>query len=154
MQIPYLLRGLFKPFKARPSSTTFKSLTNTRWCWGIKPGWLFPCVEWYPCQLFILHSRSTSSRWSKHYRLAIRKGTKFFMFHFSIGRGRKNSKSNTCIFVVNIGCLRMRDLSFSCLPIWTSSFFSSACLLFGMGITSWRLGCLTLTIYTMMNLEN
>jgi hypothetical protein len=27
-------------------------------------------------------------------------------------------------------------------------------LLFGMGITSWRLGCLTLTIYTMMNLEN
>jgi hypothetical protein len=117
---------LFKPFRAKPSSTTLKSLISIRWC---------------HCQLFVLHSKLTSSRWSRHSRLVIRRGTKFLMFHLSIGRGRRNSKSNTCLFGVYIRCLRMKDLNLSCLLILTSSFFLGACFLCGMGLTSCRLDC-------------
>jgi hypothetical protein len=40
---------------------------------------------------------------------------KFSMFHLSIGRGRRNSKNSTCLLGVDIGCLRMKDLSLFCL---------------------------------------
>jgi len=99
MQTPCLSIGLFKPFKAKPTSTTLKSLTSTRCC---------------HCWLFVLHSKLTSSRWSRRSKLAIRRGTKFFTFHLSIGKGKRNSKSNTCLFGVCIRCLRMRDLNLSC----------------------------------------
>jgi hypothetical protein len=48
----------------------------------------------------------------------------------------------------------MRDLSFFCLSILTSSLFSSTCFLCGMGIIGCRFGYLTLTIYTMMSPPN
>jgi hypothetical protein len=67
----------------------------------------------------------------QHFRLAIGKGTKFLMCHFSIKRGRRNSNSNTCLFGVNIGCMKMRDLSLSCLPILTSSLSLGACFCVG-----------------------
>ncbi len=150
--MPCPLIGLFKPFKTRPSLTTLKSLISIRWCWKTKLRWLFPCARWYPCRLFILLSKSTSSRWSRCSKLVIGRGTKFFMFHLSIGRGMRNSKSSTCLFGVGIECLRMKDLSLSCLPILTSSPSPSTCFLCGMGITSCMLGCLTLIISTMMSL--
>ncbi len=136
MQTPCPSIGLFKPFRAKPSSTALKSLTRTR------------C---HHCWLFVLHSKLTSSRWSRHSKLAIRRGTKFFMFHFSIWRGKRNFKSSTCFFGVCIRCLRMRNLSLSCLLILISSFFLGVCFLCGMGITSCRLGCFTLTICMMMS---
>jgi hypothetical protein len=89
----------------------------------------------------------------QHFRLTIGKGTKFCTFHLSIKRGRRNSKSRTCFFGVDIRCLRMKYLSLSCLPKLTSNLSWSACFLCGMGITSCKLSCLILTIYTMMNLH-
>jgi hypothetical protein len=71
-----------------------------------------------------------------------------------IGRGKKNFKSNICFLRISIGCLRKRNWSLSWLPILTSSLSPSACFLCGMGITSCRLGCLTLIICTMMSLPS
>ncbi len=34
------------------------------------------------------------------------------MFHHSIKTGRRNSNSNTCLFGVDIGCMRMRNLEY------------------------------------------
>ncbi len=92
-----------------------------------KHGCLFLCVKWYPCRLFILLSKSMSLKWNKHSRLAIGRGIQFFMFHLSIGKGKRNSKSSTCVFGINIRCLRMRDLSLSYLPFLTSSLSLGAC---------------------------
>ncbi len=153
MQTPCPLIGLFKLFRTKPSSIVLKSLTNTRWCQGTKLAWLFPYVGWYPCRLFILHSKSTSSRCSKHSKLAIKRRTKKIMLHLSIRKGKRNSKSNTCLLGVDIGCLIMKDLILSCLPILTSNLFPCACFLCGMGIPSCKLGCLTLTVYMMMSLS-
>jgi hypothetical protein len=104
-----------------------KFLTNTKWCRRTKPRWLFPCAEWHPCWLFILHSKSTSYRWNKHSKLVIEKGINFYMFHLSIGKDTKNSKSNTFFLRVSIRCLRMKDLSLSCWLILISSLFAGAC---------------------------
>jgi hypothetical protein len=125
MQTPCPSIGIFKSFRAKPSSTTLKPLTSIRWCWGTKPQWLLPHVKWYPCWLFILHSKLTSLKWNKCSRLTIKRGTKFFMFHLSIGKGRMNSKNNTCLLGIDIRCLRMRDLSLSCLPILTLNCFQT-----------------------------
>ncbi len=38
-----------------------------------------------------------------HSRMAIEKGTKCFMFHFLIGRGKRNAKRNACLLGVGIG---------------------------------------------------
>jgi hypothetical protein len=103
-----------------------KSLTNTKWCCRTKLGWLFPCAEWHPCRLFVLLSKLTSYRWNKRFKLVIEKGIKFYMFHLSIGKDRRNSKRNTFFLRVSIGCLRMKDLSTSCWPILISSLFASA----------------------------
>jgi hypothetical protein len=35
--------------------------------------------------------------------MAIEKGTKCFMFHFLIGRGKRNAKRNACLLGVDIG---------------------------------------------------
>ncbi len=78
MQTPWPSIRLFKPFKAKPSLRTLKSLTITKWCRWTKHGWLFPYGKWYPCQLLVLLSKSISSRWIKHSKLAIERGTNFF----------------------------------------------------------------------------
>jgi hypothetical protein len=124
MQILYPLIGLFKSFRAIPRLIALKSLTSTRWCWRTKSRWLFCYVGWYRCQLFILLSKLTSSRWRRHSKLAIEKG--IFFFYISPRRGKRNSKSNTCFLWVNIGCLEMRYLIFFCLSSLTSSLFPGA----------------------------
>ncbi len=57
----------------------------------------------------------------------------------------------THLLGVNIGCLKTRDLSLYCLSILTSSLFPNTFFCMGMGITSCKLGCLTLTIFMMMS---
>ncbi len=101
-----------------------------------------------------MHSKLTSSRWNRCSILAIGRGTKKIMFHLSIGRGRRNSKSNTCLFGVCIRCMRMRNLSFSCLSILTLIPFPSACFFVWDENIGCRLGCFTLTVCTMMNPPN
>ncbi len=151
MQTLCPLIELFKPFKAKQSLIAQKSLTNTRWCWRTKHGWLFPYAKWYWCQLFVLLSKLTSSRWNRCSKLAIERGTKKFMFHLSIGRGKRNSKSSTCLLGVGIRCLKMKDFRLSCLPILTSSLSPGACFLSRMVITSHKFGYLILTICIMMS---
>ncbi len=125
-------------------------MINTKWRWKRKPIWLFPCTRWYPCRLFVLLSKLTSSRWNKHSRLVIKKGTKCFMFHFSIGRAEGMPRRAHLFLELTLD-LKMRDLSLSYLPILTSSCSPGACFLFGMEIIGCRLGCLTSTIYRMMS---
>ncbi len=84
--------------------------------------------------------------------MAIRRGTKYFMSHLSIGRGKRNSNNRTCFLGVGIRCLRMRILSLYCLLILTSSLFLGTCFLSRMEIINYKLGCHTLTVYTMMDL--
>ncbi len=55
------------------------------------------------------------------FQTGYREGIKFFMFHLSIIRGKRNSKNSTCLLGVGIGCLRMRYLSLFFLVILTSS---------------------------------
>ncbi len=154
MQTLCPLIGLFKPFKARQSLIALKSLTNIRWCRWIKPKWLFPYARWYWCRLFVLLSNLTSLRWNRCSILAIKRGTKIFMFHLSIGRGRRNSKSSTCFLGIGIGCLKMKDLKFFCLPILTSTLSPSPCFLSRMVITSCKFRCLILNVYIMMSLPS
>jgi hypothetical protein len=119
---------------------------------GTKPRWLFPYAGWYQCWLIILLSKLTSSRWSRRSRLAIRKGAKFFTFHLLIGKGKNNSKSSTCFLIINIRCLKMKDLSLFCFPILTSNLSPSAYFLSRMGITR-KLVYLTLIVCTMTSLH-
>ncbi len=148
MQAPCPSIGIFKPLKAIPSSTALKSLTNTRWCWGTKPWWLFLCVDDVGCSSYSQNWRPQNGASVLNWLLG---GTQFFMFHLSIGRGRRNSKNNTCFIGVDIRCLRMKDMSFSCLIILTLSLFPSSCFLCGMGIIGCRLGCFTLIVCMMMS---
>jgi hypothetical protein len=145
MQIPCPSIGPFKPFKVKPNLTAPKSLTSTRWCQGTMSEWLFPYVGWYPGWLFIMLSKLTSSRWSRCSKLAIERGTKYFMFQLSIGRGRRNSKGSTSSWM-----FENEKFEFFCLLILTSSFFPNAYFLSGMKITSYRFGYLTSTVYMMM----
>jgi hypothetical protein len=109
-------------------------------------------VHQYRCHLFFLLSKLTSLKWSRCSRLVSGNGIKCFTFHLSTKKGKRNSKSNTCLFGISIGGLRMRDLRLSYLLILTSSLFLSAFFLYKMVIIGCRLSCFILTICTMMNL--
>ncbi len=63
----------------------------------------------------------------KAFQTCYREGYNFsFMFYLSIGRAR-GIPSTTCLLGINIGYLRMRDLSLSCLSILTSSLSPCTC---------------------------
>ncbi len=95
------------------------------------------------------------SRWNKHSKLAIGRGTKFLTSHLSTRRGRRNSKISTCMLGIGIGCLRMKDLRLPYLLMLTSSLFPSACFFVWDGNHKLhKFGCLILTICMMMSLPS
>jgi hypothetical protein len=125
MHTPCPSIGLFKSFRAKPSSTALKSLTRQDGVEEQSPnGYSFVpndiCASCSSCtQNQYLQDGIGVLDW-------LLRGGQNFMFHLSIGRGRKNSKNNTCLLGVCIRCLRMRDLSLSCLLILTSIPFLGA----------------------------
>jgi len=129
-----------------------KALISTRWCRGRKPGWLFFYVRWYQCQLFVLLSKLTSSRWKRHSKLTIERRKKFFAFHLSIGRGRRNSKINTCLFGNQHWTYENERFETSLLANFDFKTLSRHIFLSRMVIIGCRLGYVILTICTMMSL--
>ncbi len=146
--------GLFKLFRTKPSLTTLKSLTSTRWCPITKPRWLFPCARWYQCWLFIVLSKLTFSRWSTHSRLVIARGTKLFTFHLSIGRGKRNSKSNMSSWSQHWMSKNERFEFLLLIDPDLKSFSKHMFFLYGTGITSCKFCYFTSTVFMMMSPPN
>jgi hypothetical protein len=57
------------------------------------------------------------------FQTSYREGEFFFTSHLSTRRGRRNSNINACLFGINIGCMKTRNLKLHCLLILTSNFF-------------------------------
>jgi hypothetical protein len=96
-------------------------------------------------------SKSAFSRWSMRSRLAIARGTKFFTFHLSIERGRRNSNGNTYSWNQHWMFKNERFESLLLVDPNLRPFSKHVFFCMGMGITSCKLGYLTLTVFMMMN---
>ncbi len=126
-------------------------MISTRWCWGTKPKWLFPCVEWYQCQLFILLSKFTFSRWNRYSRLAIGRGESFLRFTFQLEGARGIPKVTHVFLESTLDVWKWDKWDF--LTCWSSFQVSFKAHLkkSKMVITSYMLGYLMLIVYTMMS---